>query len=185
MQWQPNLKPTVKPTFLSTRLYPEVSQWYDNVPPLETFINIVPYRSYMPEEKKRSGKKISAWILQEMYDKLVSVGYNSPTEAIMKGLDLLLKEFDGVQIKADGRQEGTPSDTRESLEYSAETRELRARVEELQEYNETLKKELDKAGQDKDDIKKTFDNYMVQVQTLINQKAIEAPGAKKHWWQFW
>jgi hypothetical protein len=77
-----------------------------------------------------------------MYDKLVSVGYNSPTEAIMKGLDLLLKEFEGVQIKADGGQEGTPSDTREPLEYSAETRELRARVEELQDHNETLKKNL-------------------------------------------
>lgn len=139
----------------------------------------------MSEEKKRSGKKISAWVPQEMYDKLVSVGYNSPTEAIMKGLDLLLKEFNGVQVKADGEQGGTPSDTREPLEYSAKTRELRARVEELQHHNETLKKELDKAGQDKDDIKKTFDNYMVQVQTLINQKAIEAPGAKKPWWQFW
>jgi len=166
-------------------LYPQRTHRSDSVSQLETFLNMVPYRSYMSEEKKRSGKKISAWVPQEMYDKLVSVGYNSPTEAIMKGLDLLLKEFKGVQVKADGRQEGTPSDMREPLEYSAETRELRARVEELQDHNETLKKELDKAGQDKDDIKKTFDNYMVQVQTLINQKAIEAPGAKKPWWQFW
>jgi hypothetical protein len=62
---------------------------------------------------------------------------------------------------------------------------MRTRSEELEKRNETLKAELVKAGQDKDDIKKTFDNYMVQVQTLINQKAIEAPGAKKHWWQFW
>ena len=28
-------------------------------------------------------------------------------------------------------------------------------------------------------------NYMLQMQTLINQKAIEAPGAKKQWWRFW
>ena len=28
-------------------------------------------------------------------------------------------------------------------------------------------------------------NYMLQMQTLINQKAIEAPGAKKPWWRFW
>lgn len=27
--------------------------------------------------------------------------------------------------------------------------------------------------------------YMLQVQTLINQKAIEAPGTKKPWWKFW
>ena len=55
----------------------------------------------------------------------------------------------------------------------------------LREYNETLKKELEKAGQDKEDLKKTFDNYMIQVQTLINQKAIEASGAKKAWWRIW
>jgi hypothetical protein len=25
----------------------------------------------------------------------------------------------------------------------------------------------------------------VHIQTLINQKQIEAPGAKKPWWRFW
>jgi len=48
-----------------------------------------------------------------------------------------------------------------------------------------LKQKLDHALQDKEYLKKTFDNYMVQVQTLINQKAVEAPGAKKPWWRFW
>jgi hypothetical protein len=139
----------------------------------------------MYEEKKRSGKKISAWIPQEMYDTLVSVGYNSPTEAIMKGLDLLLKESVGVQICADGVQEGTQSDKREPLEDAAETRELRARVEELQDHTATLKKELDKAAQDKETLQNMYNNYFLQVQTLINQKAIEAPGNKKPWYKFW
>lgn len=62
---------------------------------------------------------------------------------------------------------------------------LQTKAEDLHDHNETLKKELDKAKQDKDDLKKTFDNYMVQVQTLINQKSIEAPGTKKPWWRFW
>jgi hypothetical protein len=62
---------------------------------------------------------------------------------------------------------------------------LRVRSEELEKHNETLKKELDKASQDKEDLKETHKNYMIQVQTLINQKSIEAPGAKKKWYQFW
>ena len=62
---------------------------------------------------------------------------------------------------------------------------LQARSEELEKHNETLKKELDKASQDKEDLKETHKNYMIQVQTLINQKAIEAPGAKKKWWKLW
>jgi hypothetical protein len=28
-------------------------------------------------------------------------------------------------------------------------------------------------------------NYRLHMQTLISQKAIEAPGAKIFWWQFW
>jgi FtsZ-binding cell division protein ZapB len=56
--------------------------------------------------------------------------------------------------------------------------QLRARSEEMERYNETLKKELGISQE-------THRNYMLQVQTLINQKAIEAPGAKKPWWKIW
>jgi hypothetical protein len=28
-----------------------------------------------------------------------------------------------------------------------------------------------------------YDNYTLQMQTLINQKAIEATGARKLWWR--
>ena len=55
---------------------------------------------------------------------------------------------------------------------------LTVRVEELQDHNETLKKELE-------DYKKMHNNYMLQVQTILNQKAIEAPGTQKPWWRFW
>jgi Arc/MetJ-type ribon-helix-helix transcriptional regulator len=63
---------------------------------------------------------------------------------------------------------------------------LQARYEELQAHNDTLKVELEKAGQREEDLKKVHNNYMLQVQTLINQKAIEAPGEKKKpFWKFW
>lgn len=67
----------------------------------------------------------------------------------------------------------------------SELAQLQARYEEIKEHNETLKAELNKAERDKEDLKVTYANYFAQVQTLINQKAIEAPGAKKPWWQFW
>jgi hypothetical protein len=39
---------------------------------------------------------------------------------------------------------------------------------------------------DKEDLKITYANYFSQVQTLINQKAIEALGEKKKaFWKFW
>ena len=45
-------------------------------------------------------------------------------------------------------------------------------MKELPDSNGTLKKELE-------DPKSMHNNYLLRVQTLINQKAIEAPGAKK------
>lgn len=125
----------------------------------------------MTEKKKR----INAVIPEELYIKISESGY-SLTEAIIKGIELVLENKKGLK-EAQGFDNKQPM-----LE---ELTHLRTKSEELQAHNETLKRELKKAGQDKEDIKKTFDNYMVQVQTLINQKAIEAPGEKKPWWRFW
>jgi len=44
---------------------------------------------------------------------------------------------------------------------------LQERTEGLQDHNEILKEELGRAGQ-REDIKTVNNNYMVQVQTLIN-----------------
>lgn len=67
-----------------------------------------------------------------------------------------------------------------------ELSQLRARSEELERHIETLKQDKEIAERDKEDLKTTYNNYFLQVQTLINQKAIEAPGAKKKpFWKFW
>jgi hypothetical protein len=71
-------------------------------------------------------------------------------------------------------------DTPEPIELA----QIRAKYEELEKHNKTLKAELKSTSQREQDLKKIFDNYMVQVQSLINQKAIEVPGSKKPWWRF-
>jgi len=65
------------------------------------------------------------------------------------------------------------------------TEEKDNQIEEKDRHIETLKTELEKAGHDKEAIQNLYNNYMLQMQTLINQKALEAPGSKKPWWQFW
>ena len=147
----------------------------------------------MPEEKKRSGVKVCGWLSDEVFSKLVEKGYKSHTIIVRHGAELIIGQLLGEHGELGGNiTEGTEENNKERIENTGELRELRAQVREQREHvetlkihNETLKAELEKAGQDKDDIKKTFDNYMVQVQTLINQKAIEAPGAKRPWWKIW
>ena len=64
--------------------------------------------------------------------------------------------------------------------------QLRALSEELKKHNEMLEAELENAVQREHDLKSMHNNYMLQVQSLINQKAIEAHGEKKKpFWKFW
>ena len=143
----------------------------------------------MPETKR----KICVWVSTDMYNNVVNAGYDSPTVAVIKGFELLLGEEErrmnageieqiAAQLKASNSNLKIEIERLNTALKNApdtdELIELKVRTEELKAHNETLKKELE-INQE------THRNYMLQMQTLINQKAIEAPGAKKKWWQFW
>ncbi len=159
----------------------------------------------MVEDKKRTGVKVCGWISDDVFSKLQELGYNSHTVIVRKGAELLIGQpigdrgelLEGTvrypmfshnsKLKNNREQTGN---TKEQLELSRERegtiKELRAQNGEQREHIETLKTELEKAHQDKDDIKNLYDNYMRQMQTLIQQKAIKAPGDEsKKWWKFW
>jgi hypothetical protein len=151
----------------------------------------------MPEEKKRPGHKLSAWISDSLYDDLLALGYFgrqiSQTDTIINALEMLLNESksgdtgrqkDG-EWEIAGDQNNHIGDHRRSGEIGIQLGDLQELIKEKDRHIETLKTEIDKAGKDKEAIQNLYNNYMLQMQTLINQKAIEAPGAKKKWWQFW
>lgn len=70
---------------------------------------------------------------------------------------VLLANYHGVQRLLDDKEE---------------------RIKELQEQLKVKDTQLEK-------ITETMNAQAVHIQTLINQKQIEAPGAKKPWWQIW
>lgn len=148
----------------------------------------------MPEEKKRAGHKLSAWVSDKLYTDLQDMGYFgrqiSQTETITKALELLLtesQEGDKREIMGDpGGPMGDPAGDPGRLgELEVKIGDLQEIINEKDKHIETLKDELSKAGQREEDLKKVHNNYMLQVQSLINQKAIEPPGSKKPWWRFW
>ena len=127
----------------------------------------------MAVEERKNQKKIQVWISSQLWEKIVSLGYTSQTLAVTNGMEALVKE------------------SQNSSQTSQELPTLKARLEEIERHNETLKNhndilkaELDRAAHEKETIQNLYDNYMRQMQTLIQQKAIEAPGEKKKWWKF-
>jgi hypothetical protein len=132
------------------------------------------------EEKK----KIQAWIPVSLWIKIDQMGFTNQTEAVTQAFKNLLSDQNRSKVD----QTGSNTDqirSSEINELSNILTEKDKRLQEIQEHNETLKIELEKAHQDKEAIQNLYDNYMRQMQTLITQKTIEAPGAKKPWWRFW
>ena len=115
----------------------------------------------MAEDKKR----VTVAIPIQLHTKLIDAGHGV-TEGIIRGLELLLEPVD--------RNNNLVSSELEEARIS----DLLDRISDLQTHNKTLLKELE-------DQKIMHNNYFMQVQTLINQKAIEAPGVKKPWWRLW
>lgn len=110
-------------------------------------------------------KKVSCWIPLETLRRLEDRGYTSQTEAILKGLECLLMD----SMRETGEDHGI----------------LQARNEELERLVSVLQDQISKLNQDKEDLKNTYNNYFLQVQTLINQRALEEGGGKKRKWWFW
>lgn len=102
-------------------------------------------------------KKVSVWIPTDIIIKIEQMGF-SQTDAVLAGLECLIM---------------------------GDTKEDNGRLEEAQKHIETLKNELYRANQDKQMLSDMYNSHVLQVQTLINQKSIEAPGAKKPWWKIW
>jgi len=118
----------------------------------------------MSDEKK----KVSAWVDVSLVENLRQHGYNNLTEAIITGFKMIIANAE-VSATSDNSSKDVDMMDKEVLKHENVM---------LKDYNDSLKKELE-------DLKSMHNNYMLQMQTLINQKAIEAPGAKKPWWQFW
>lgn len=116
-------------------------------------------------------KRINAYIPITLHERVERAGYGI-TEAITEGLELLLHNNE-QNVSIDMLQ-AEIAELKEQLRSAPNPGYLA----ELQEHNSTLKQDLQ-------DLKAMHNIYMLQVQSLINQRAIEAPNPKKQWWKFW
>lgn len=151
----------------------------------------------MPSEEKH---KINVWIPGSLWKQIGSLGYESPTEATKAAFEaLVLQETKGSNQEALGSSQEDFRKLQEEIgRYQEKVKDLearpdpvtfaqlQARYEGLQEIIrekdksiERLENDLKKADLDKEDLKAVYNNYFLQVQTLINQKAIGTGSTKE------
>jgi hypothetical protein len=144
----------------------------------------------MAEDKRTACAKIDIDLYTYCTDR-----YTRISVAIIEGLKLL-KERDNIQNSIPNQDNSIQNQDdgirdkeaqlKENSILKAENEKLQAINEILQANIEELKKDKEGLNKDKDTIQNHYNNYMAQMQTLIQQKAIEAPGAKKKpFWKFW
>ena len=130
-----------------------------------------------------------AKVPKELYDFSIQK-YTKISVAIIAGLELL-RDKDSIQNGVRNQNsilKSIPNQSdsiRDEAAQSEGNSILKTENERLQEINEILLANIEELKKDKDAIQNLYNNYMLQMQTLINQKAIEAPGARRPWWRFW
>jgi len=132
----------------------------------------------MSDEKK----KISVIVPVSLLDRLRQQTDCNITEATIKGLELLVN---GATNNIESDQNIIQEYLKEIEVLKLENTGFKARSEELQAHNETLNKRIESLEDQLHKKDEQLHMQAVHLQTLINQKALEAPGTKKPWWQFW
>jgi len=144
--------------------------------------------------------KINVWIPESLWKQIGSLGYESPTEATKAAFEaLVLQETKGSNQEALGSSQEDFRKLQEEIgRYQEKVKDLEARpdpvnyaqlqakyeglqeiIREKDKSIERLENDLKKADLDKEDLKAVYNNYFLQVQTLINQKAIGTGSTKE------
>lgn len=118
----------------------------------------------MTENKKR----INVYIPMEMYVQITQSD-KSLTDSIVEGLELVLTP----------KVEQVEPDHKQILNLQE------ARITELQDQLKVKDEQLSVKDTQIDKLSENMQAQAVHIQTLISQKAIEAPGVKKPFWKFW
>jgi len=133
-----------------------------------------------------SGDKVAITIriptsLYNMLVNAVSNGeYTSQTACVIIALEQALNQ--DLQVPASNQQ----NDSNIAIQLIAQQLEDKEiRILDLQAYNATMQNEINSFKDQLIAKDRQLEAQAIHLQTVLNQKAIEAPGSKKRWWQFW
>ena len=115
---------------------------------------------------RENQKHLNLYIPNDLYTRVAQTGLTITT-AVILGLEKLLDNSEDINTQ--------PIENKTNSELVTSQQ---ARIESLEEQLKVKDTQIEK-------LTDTMQAQAVQVQTMIQQRAIEAPGAKKPWWRFW
>ena len=132
------------------------------------------------EDKVAITVRIPASLYEMLTMAVSNGGYASQTACVIIALEQTLKS-DLQAFASNQHNEGNIA-----IQLMAQQlQDSEIRVSDLQAHNETMKNEIDSLRDQLTAKDRHFEAQAIHLQTILNQKAVEAPGAKKPWWRFW
>ena len=117
-------------------------------------------------------KKVNIRVPAQLYYK-IEQSEMTVTEAIVKGLEQLFKEDEDLNIN-------------DIIELkNGQLTGLQERIDSLERQLEIKDNQIDKLNGNIHELSDTMKAQAVHLQTVLSQKAVEAPGTKRPWWRFW
>jgi hypothetical protein len=141
--------------------------------------------SALPEEKIR----VNARVPKSLYD-FVCSKYDNISQAINIGLENLREpSTEHCHTPADSiiQDDIQVSHTYADTDIRPDIQVLTIRIEEKDKQIEEKDRHIESLKGELDNLRSVHNNYMLQMQTLINQRALEPPTVekKKPVWKFW
>jgi flagellar capping protein FliD len=100
----------------------------------------------------------------------------------------VVSQIDENDIYRSSSQELTNSPqvvSQNDAQQQARIDDLKSQIQDLKEQLKTKDQQLEKKDNQIENLTNTMQSQAINIHDIINQKAIEAPGAKKPWWKFW
>jgi hypothetical protein len=142
-------------------------------------------------------QRLNVWLPDDLYTRVEEIGRTTgrtKTELVIRGLELVLEP---EPIPDPNIPDSEPTFNPELLngymsiienleeQLKAKDDSFRERIEDMKEQLRVKDQQLSTKDSQLESKDSQLEKQAVHIQTLISQKAIEAPGAKKPWWRFW
>jgi predicted RNase H-like nuclease (RuvC/YqgF family) len=131
----------------------------------------------MTADERKNQRKIQCWISISLWDRMITAGYSSPTEAVNTAFEALL----------DNHNQDHKCDNKESQEIPV----IKARLEEKDKQIEEFKLQINLLTDQMHTKDTQIEKQAFHIQSLIqensklNIKLLPENTEKKRWWEFW
>jgi DNA repair ATPase RecN len=159
----------------------------------------------MPVEDRSDYKKIQVWVPLKIWNKVISMGYSSPTETVLKALQLLTTESQETPMSQDigdlkARVEEKDVRIRElqeqmkvnDMHQQNRIDDLKTQIQAFHDQLQVKDEQLHTKDEQIKDQNENMHKQAVHIQSLIqensrlNTKLLPEETEKKNpWWRFW